>query len=160
MQVYHPLNPIYDKDSQVLILGSMPSITSRNEGFYYANKNNRFWKVIEIIFNVNLNTNSEKENFLLKNNIALWDVFASCQIKGSSDSSIIDGKLNDIETLIKNSNIQVIFCTGKVAFNTLTKNFRTNIPILYLPSPSSANAGTKIETLVTEYSKILNYLKK
>ena len=86
MIVHHTLKPIYNENSKILILGSMPSIISRENNFYYANKTNRFWLIINNIFNTNLNTNEEKENFLLKNNIALFDMIKSCEITGSSDS--------------------------------------------------------------------------
>ena len=158
MYVTHNLKPIYNKESKILILGSMPSTRSRELGFYYAHPQNRFWQIIEILFKIKLENKEEKIKFLLKNNIALWDVFKSCEISASSDNSIKNYEINDINNIIKNSNIKTIFCTGKTAFNTLSKNFKTNIPIFYLPSPSSANASKKLETLVTEYEKIFHYL--
>ncbi len=159
MHVIHNLKPIFNKNSKILILGSMPSIKSRELGFYYAHPQNRFWQILEILFEIKLETKEEKIKFLLKNNIALWDVFKSCDILASSDNSIKNYKINDINYIIKNSKIKVIFCTGKSAFNTLSKNFKTDIPIFYLSSPSSANASKKLETLVTEYKIILQYLK-
>ena len=159
MHVIHNLKPIFNKNSKILILGSMPSIKSRELGFYYAHPQNRFWQILEILFEIKLETKEEKIEFLLKNNIALWDVFKSCDILASSDNSIKNYKINDINYIIKNSKIKVIFCTGKSAFNRLSKNFKTDIPIFYLSSPSSANASKKLETLVTEYKIILQYLK-
>ena len=158
MYVTHNLKPIYNKESKILILGSMPSTRSRELGFYYAHPQNRFWQIIEILFKIKLENKEEKIKFLLKNNIALWELFKSCEISASSDNSIKNYEINDINNIIKNSNIKTIFCTGKTAFNTLSKNFKTNIPIFYLPSPSSANASKKLETLVTEYEKIFHYL--
>ena len=158
MQVYHELPPIYDEYSKVLILGSMPSQKSREVGFYYAHKTNRFWHILEKLFHVNLNTIEEKKKFLLDNHIALWDVFAFCEINASSDASIKNYQLNDIDMILKHANIKAIFCTGKKSYDTLIKNFKTNMPIIYLPSPSSANAAFSLKTLVTKYKIILNYL--
>ena len=158
MQVYHELSPIYDVDSKVLILGSMPSVKSREVGFYYAHKTNRFWVILEKLFNVSLNTIEEKKKFLLENHIALWDVFAFCEIDASSDASIKNYQLNDINMILKNAKIKAIFCTGKKSYDTLMKNFKTDIPIIYLPSPSSANAAFSLETLVAKYQVILDYL--
>lgn len=160
MKVTHTLKPIYNKESKILILGSMPSVKSRKDGFYYAHPMNRFWKIMEMIFNVNLKSNTEKESFLLENNIALWDVFSEVEIRGSSDATIKEYKLNNIEIILSNSNIKAIFCTGKTSYEGLTKNFKTVLPIFYLPSPSSANASKSIETLVTDYKIILDYIKK
>lgn len=113
MKVIHNLKPIYDKNSKVLILGSMPSVISRQNQFYYANKTNRFWKIFEEIYNIKLENIQSKTNFLLENKIALWDVIKSCDIKGSSDSSIKNIKINDIDFILKKCNIEYIFCTGK-----------------------------------------------
>lgn len=158
MQVYHELSPIYDVDSKVLILGSMPSVKSREVGFYYAHKTNRFWFILEKLFNVNLNTIDEKKKFLLDKHIALWDVFEFCEIDASSDASIKNYKLNDINMILKHAKIKAIFCTGKKSYDTLMKNFKTDIPIIYLSSPSSANAAFSLETLVAKYQVILDYL--
>lgn len=159
MNVKHTLKPIYDKNSKILILGSIPSIVSRNNNFYYANKSNRFWKIIEALFNTKLQNNLEKETFLLTNHIALWDVIESCDITNSSDASIKNIKVNNIPKLLKESNIEYIFCTGKKAFNIFNKHFKLNIPIIYLPSPSSANASMSLDKLICEYQKIKETLK-
>ena len=158
MHIIHPLNPIYDKNSKVLILGTMPSVKSREANFYYANKTNRFWPILGKIFNIKFDATIDKEEFILKNNIALWDVVKSCDITGSSDASIKNVKINDIDKIIKDSNIKVIFCTGKKAYETLNKYYKTNIPVYYLSSPSSANAQKSIDELVKEYKIILKYL--
>lgn len=159
MLVTHELSPIYDKYSQILILGSIPSVKSREIGFYYAHPSNRFWKILENLFDVKLITPTDKTKFLLENHIAIWDVFKSCDIHASSDASIKNYELNDIDLIIKNANIKAIFCTGKTAFNNLIKNYQTTIPIISLPSPSSANATWNIEKLTKKYSIILEYLK-
>ena len=162
MKKIHPLKPIYNDKSKVLILGSFPSVISRDNNFYYANPTNRFWKVLESLFNIKLNTNEEKTSILLKNNIALWDVIASCDIHMSSDSSIKDIVPNDITKIIKNSNIKYVFVNGKMAYKLYNKYLlnRVNIEAIYLPSTSSANARYSLEKLITSYSIILEYLKK
>ena len=159
MLVTHELSPIYNENSKILILGSIPSVKSREVGFYYAHPSNRFWKILENLFNEELLTPKEKTEFLLKKHIALWDVFKSCDIHASSDASIKNYELNDIDLIIKSSPIKAIFCTGKTAYNNLIKNYNTTIPIISLPSPSSANATWSIEKLTKEYSIILEYLK-
>lgn len=159
MEIIHPLKPIYDNNSKILILGSMPSVKSREEMFYYAHPTNRFWLVMENLFNLKLTNKEEKEQFLLKHNIALWDVFRKVNIKGSSDASIKNYQINDLNIILNYANINAIFCTGKIAFNALQKNFKTHIPIIYLSSPSSANATKALDELVHEYQQILEYLK-
>ena len=141
MIVKHTLKPIYNKYSKILILGSMPSITSRNNNFYYSHKQNRFWPIINILFNVNLNTTEEKQEFLLKNNIALFDMIKECVITNSSDSSI--------------KNIKYIFCEGKLSYNLYKKYYNNlNIDYFYLPSTSSANASYSLDKLVSIYKII------
>ncbi|MBE6140064.1 MAG: DNA-deoxyinosine glycosylase [Firmicutes bacterium] len=156
MKVIHPLEPIFTKNSKILILGTMPSVISRQEKFYYANPQNRFWPVLENIFHVKLLNYEEKINFLNEKNIALWDVIESCEINNSQDSSIKNIKFNDIISLINKTNIKIVFCTGKKAYDLFQKNF--SFPCLYLPSPSSANAKLKLNDLIKEYEIILKFL--
>lgn len=158
MKVTHNLKPIYDNNSKILILGSMPSVVSRETNFYYANKSNRFWKILSILFCKKLDNNEDKKKFLLENNIALWDVIKSCDIKGSSDTSIKNVVVNDIESILKNSNIKVIACTGLKAYQLFNKYFDVNLEVVYLPSPSSANAKLSLDNLVNEYKIIKDYL--
>lgn len=155
MKVKHTLKPIYNKLSKVLILGSMPSTISRETNFYYAHKTNRFWKILSILFNTELKTNNDKENFLLNNNIAIFDMIKECDINGSSDSSIKNIKVNNLIPIIKNSNIKYIFCTGKLSYNLYQKYYKDlNLECFYLPSPSSANATYSLERLLNEYKII------
>lgn len=155
MKVKHTLTPIYNSDSKILILGSIPSITSRNNNFYYSHKQNRFWKIINILFKVNLNTIEEKKEFLLKNNIALFDMIKECEINASSDSSIKNIKINNIKKIINNSKIKYIFCEGKLSYNLYLKHYSyLNLETFYLPSTSSANARYKLENLLKEYKII------
>ncbi len=157
--VEHTLKPIYDKNSKVLILGTMPSIKSRELNFYYAHPQNRFWRVLEKVFNIKI---IDKEKFLLDYNIALWDVISSCEIKGSSDSSIKNVIPNDINSLIKKTNIKYIFTTGKTAYNLYNKYLyeSTRINAICLPSPSPANAKMSFLELEDKYNKIKEMLKE
>lgn len=155
MKAKHTLKPIYNKHSKILILGSMPSTTSRNNNFYYAHKQNRFWKIINTLFNVKLTTREDKEMFLLKHNIALFDMIKECEISGSSDSSIKNIKINNIKNILNNSNIKYIFCEGKLSYNLFKKNYSDlKVEYFYLPSTSSANASYSLEKLLKEYSII------
>ena len=156
-KIIHPLKPIFDTNSKILILGTMPSVKSRENNMYYSHPKNRFWKVLADIFNEEIPlSNIEKENFLLKHNIALWDVLKSCKIKGSSDSSITDPIVNDFNIIFNKCNIVAIFTTGK----TSTKLFKelTGKESIYLPSTSPANCKISFNDLVKEYKKILTYL--
>lgn len=155
MKYINNLKPIYNSESKILILGSFPSIISRKNNFYYANKQNRFWEIFEIIFNIKLNTKYKKIDFLLKNKIALWDIIYSCEIINSKDSSIKNVTPNDITQIIKISNINHIFITSKKALHYYTRFFNhLNINVSYLPSPSSANAKYSLNKLVEIYKKI------
>ena len=156
--IIHPLKPIYDRNSKILILGTMPSFKSRENNMYYSHPKNRFWKVLSIIFNEETPiSNNEKVSFLLKHNIALWDVLKSCKIKGSSDSSIKDPIVNDFNHIFNNCNINAVFTTGKKA-SKLYKNL-TGKESLYLPSTSPANCALSLDNLVECYKTILSYLK-
>lgn len=156
MLIYHELEPVYNKDSKVLILGSIPSITSRQNKFYYMHKNNRFWPIMEELYNVTLPTIDMRKKFILDNSLALYDVCASCNIKSSSDASIKDVKVNDLSFILANSKIDTIFCLGKTAYNLYIKYLysKTNITPIYLPSPSSANCSYSLDKLKSAYQKI------
>lgn len=158
MKVTHTLAPIYDNNSKILILGSMPSIKSRELNFYYANTTNRFWKIFEILFNTKLTTNEEKITLLHKNHIALFDVFKSADINKSSDNSIKNYTLNDLSPITNNNKIKAIFITGKKAYETFIKNNSLDIKVFYLPSPSGANAKLSLNDLVNYYKIILEFL--
>jgi len=155
----HTLKPIYNKNSKILILGSFPSRISILNNFYYSNKNNRFWNVMERLYNIKLNSNEDKINFLLNNNIALWDVIYSCDINNSSDSSIKNVVPNDIKSIIEKSNIKYILVTGKTALKYYNKYLLDKIGIdaVYLPSTSSANAKYAVDDLINEYKIIKKY---
>ncbi len=158
MLVEHPLKPIYNSESKVLILGTMPSIKSRERNFYYAHPQNRFWKNLSKVFDEPIGeTNEERINFLLTNHIALFDVLKSCDISSSSDSSIKNPIPNDLTPILKESKINTIFTTGKKAYTLYQKYCypKTNIKAILLPSPSPANCPKGIEEkLYKEYSQI------
>ena len=122
MKVNHEFGPCVNKDSKVLILGSIPSVKSREFGFYYMHPQNRFWKIISDLFEEDFpETIDEKKDFLKRNKIALWDVLDTCEIEGSSDSSIRNPKVNDIKSIIYGTDIKHIFVTGKKAFELYKK---------------------------------------
>lgn len=162
VRLIHPFPPIYDKNSQILILGTFPSPKSRSSNFYYSHPQNHFWKVIAHIFNQKVPiTNQEKEQFLLKNHIALWDVIQSCEIKGAKDETIKNPLPNDLNMILKKANIKAIFTTGKKATELYQKLIYpyTDIQSNYLPSTSPANsANYTIEDLHQAYLQIMNYL--
>ena len=156
MKVLHELKPIFDENSKILILGSIPSVKSREIGFYYGHKQNRFWPVLADIFNENLTSIDKKIAFLKKYHIALWDVLAQCEIEGSSDNSIKNAKANDLNIILKKADIKHIFVTGKVAEKLYNKYIfpKIKIPCIYLPSTSPANRALKYEKLKEAYLQI------
>jgi len=159
--IIHPLKPIYDKNSKILILGSFPSKISREYDFYYANPTNRFWKIMSKLFDIELSSIESKVDLLYKNHIALWDVIYSCEIAGSSDLSIKNVIPNDIDKILNNSMVKTIFVTGKAAFKYYNKYLKDklNIEAILLPSSSSANASFSLESLIEKYKVIIEYLK-
>lgn len=158
--IVHPFNPIYDSQSRILILGTFPSVKSRENDFYYGHPQNRFWKVLSAVFNSKLpRTIVEKKNFLLQNRIALWDVISSCNITGSSDSSITNAIPNDLTIILLNTSIKKIYCNGTKAFELYQKYIfpKTKIPAIKLPSTSPANASWTIDKLIEEWGQISIY---
>ena len=158
MKVKHTLKPIYDESSKVLILGSLPSVKSREIGFYYGHPKNRFWSTLENVFEEKIgNTKEEKINFLKKHHIALFDVVKKCDISSSSDASIKNVIPNNLKPILKNSNIKTIFTTGTKAHQLYKKYIypKTKIEDIPLSSTSPANCKKGIEEiLIKEYTKI------
>lgn len=153
----HPFDPVIDENSKVLILGSFPSFDSFKYSFYYANKNNAFWKILETIYNVKLNSTEDKTKLLKEKHIALWDVIKSCKRDSSLDSRLKDIKLNNIEKLLKDyPNICKIGCNGKKAYELFVKNFKTEKEVVYLQSTSSANARIKFDEKLKIYKEFLS----
>lgn len=153
----HPFPPLYDKNSKILILGSFPSVKSREQNFFYGHPQNRFWKVVATVLEKEIPTTiEEKRAFVLSSNIALWDVIASCEITGSSDSSIKNVVANDLTEILETANIKKIFVNGKTAekyYNRYIKN-KIGRDAVCLPSTSPANAMWNVESLVEEWEKI------
>ena len=153
----HPFPPLYDSNSKILILGSFPSVKSREQMFFYGHPQNRFWKVISAITGDDVPvTIEEKRALLLKNRIALWDVIASCDITGSSDSSITNVTANDLTVILQNSAVSRIFVNGKTAEKYYNRYIRDKLGIdaVCLPSTSPANAQWNIPKLISEWSII------
>lgn len=150
MSIQKGLPPIYNADSEVLILGSFPSKESRKSGSYYSNKSNSFWNIICEHCNEPLPTNnSEKEAILLKHHIAVWDMIESCEIVGSSDKNIKDAeyhKASEIQDLLNRSKIKKIIINGHTLDETYKKYFgEIDMPSVAVLSTSSANNGRKIQ---------------
>ena len=150
----HPFPAIYAPDSRILILGSFPSVKSREQMFFYGHPQNRFWKVIAGIFKEPLpQTIDEKKDLLLRHRIAVWDVIDSCDIVGSSDSSIRNVVPNDMNLILSNAKIQGIFANGGKAHQLFVKfcNKEGMPPLGKLPSTSPANAAWNLERLTAEW---------
>ena len=157
----HTFEPIYNKDSRILILGSFPSVKSRENNFYYGHPQNRFWKVIAGVTGKAVPlTIEEKKELLLGNHIAIWDVIASCSIQGSSDSSIKDVVVNDFSKILAESKIKVIYVNGNKAYELYHKHAEpvTGIAAIKLPSTSPANAAWSVEKLCDSWKQILTSL--
>lgn len=155
--IKHPFPPLYNKDSKILILGSFPSVKSREQMFFYGHPQNRFWKVVSSVFERDEpETIEEKKQLLYENGVALWDVIASCEIAGSSDSSIKNVKVNDISKILEESDIRQIFVNGKTAEKYFKKYTQAQInrEAVCLPSTSPANAVWSLEKLVEAWQAI------
>ena len=156
--VEHPISPVFNKDSKILILGSFPSVKSREANFFYGHPQNRFWKVVALVFEeVVPETVEQKRSFLLRNQVAVWDVIKSCDIIGSSDSSIKNVVANDLTVILKEAEIKQIFVNGKKAEQFYKKYIEKEIgrKAICLPSMSPANAAWSVEKLVSEWKQIL-----
>lgn len=157
MRQIHPIPPVYDAHSTVLILGSFPSVKSRETGFFYGHAQNRFWRVTAAVFGCPVPaTIPEKRAFLLGNRIALWDVLAACDIDGSADASIRDVCPNDLAPILAAAPITRIFTNGAAADALYTRYLlqTVGIPAVRLPSTSPANAAWSLERLVDAWKII------
>lgn len=158
MTVTHGIKPVFDSRSRVLLLGTMPSPASREQGFYYGHPQNRFWRVIAAIFDEPApRAIEEKRDMLLRHHIALWDVLASCEIEGASDASIRDAQPNDLARIFDAADIRAVFATGTKAGELYRKLIEPTlgVPCTTLPSTSPANAKMKLADLVDAYGKAL-----
>ncbi|EPP1161699.1 DNA-deoxyinosine glycosylase [Campylobacter jejuni] len=154
----HPFEPFFDKDSKILILGSFPSIKSRQDGFYYQHPRNRFWPILETLFDVKLENIAEQQAFLRKKHIALWDVLQSCKIKNSDDKTISYAKANDLNLILSQTKIQAIFTTGQSAYRFFVK-FHPRLEAIALSSTSPANLNFSFEQLLQNYEIIKKFTK-
>ena len=156
--IVHSFEPIFDSASQILILGTLPSVKSRETNFYYGHKQNRFWKVLAALFQEPIpETIDEKKHLLLRHHIAIWDVIQSCDIKGSSDSSIKNAVPADISRILKAADIQTIIANGGTAFRLYERYCEpvTGRPAALCPSTSPANAAFSLERLSECWSKFI-----
>lgn len=160
--VTHEFGCFFDKDSRVLILGTIPSPKSREQGFYYGHPQNRFWKVLADVLGEKVvpQTVEERKKFLKRNRIALWDVLESCEIKGASDVSIRNARPNDMNRILQAADIRAIFVAGTKAAKLYKKLClpTCGVEAIQLPSTSPANCGCSDEKLREAYSQICKYL--
>lgn len=149
-KIVHPFPPVVDSDCRILILGSFPSVKSREDGFFYGHPQNRFWRMLAMIFEEPVpQTIPEKRAFLLRNHIALWDVIASCEISGSSDASVRNAMPVDIRQVTDVASIRRVICNGALAGKLYQKHLQpiTAIDAVVLPSTSPTNASWSLERL-------------
>jgi hypoxanthine-DNA glycosylase len=161
LNIKHPIEPVYNASSRVLILGSFPSVKSREQKFFYGHKQNRFWKVLaQLIGTETPGTIEEKRDFLLRNHIAVWDVIASCTIEGSSDSSIRDVVPNDLTRILEAARIQKIFVNGGKAAELYKRYIypQNGVEAIKLPSTSPANAAFSLDRLIREWKIVADTL--
>ena len=155
--IVHPIPPLFNENSKTLILGSFPSVKSREARFFYGHPQNRFWAVIAAVYGYEKPiTIEDKKHLILENRLALWDVIAECEIEGSADSTIKNVKANDLSVILQNSTVERIYVNGKTAekyYNKYTLP-KTGIKAACLPSTSPANAAWSFERLVEAWKVI------
>ena len=154
----HTFDPVFDAESKILILGSFPSVKSRENNFFYGHPQNRFWKVMAKVLEWEVPTTiEEKRKMLLENHVAVWDVIASCSILGSSDTSIKDVVVNDFSKILENSKVERIYVNGGKAYELYHKYAEkvTGIKAVKLPSTSPANAAWSLEKLTKTWKEII-----
>lgn len=160
--VIHPFEPIWNENSRVLILGSMPSIQSRARGFYYANPQNRFWRVMAALFEADIPDGDQgRQHLLLDHHVALWDVLASCDIQGSADGSIRNPQVHDLSVILTGSPIRRIYANGQTAAQLYARYAQsgTGRPCITLPSTSPANGRFSLSNLIDAWQIIRNDLE-
>ena len=154
----HTFDPVFDEESKILILGSFPSVKSRENNFFYGHPQNRFWKVMANVLEWEVPTTiEEKREMLLENHVAVWDVIASCSIVGSSDTSIKDVVVNDFSRILENSKVERVYVNGGKAYELYHKYAEkvTGIQAVKLPSTSPANAAWSLEKLTKTWKEIM-----
>lgn len=155
--IVHPFGPLYNEESTILILGSLPSVKSREQQFFYGHPQNRYWKLIARLFDEpEPTTIEEKKALVLKHHIAMWDTIYSCDIKGSSDSSIKNVVPTDLKAIVDNSKITRVFCNGRTSGKYYHKYQEKilGIPAIELPSTSPANAAWQLDRLAEAWKII------
>ena len=173
-EIQHPIPPVWNEQSRVLILGTMPSPKSRQAGFFYMHPQNRFWSVMSVVFGEEFefpnkalgagatettiaSAITERRDFLLRHKLAMWDVLDSCKIEGAADSTIRDAVPNNFTPIFEGAQIHDVYCTGKTAYGLWKKycadkyEHRYNLTVHCLPSTSPANVQWKLEKLIEEY---------
>lgn len=161
--ILHPFPPLYDENSRILILGSFPSVRSREQRFFYGHPQNRFWRVLSCLLALPCpETQEEKRSLLLANGIALWDVIGSCEIEGSADASIRNATPNDLRPILAAADIRAVFVNGKTALRYYDRFQRPLLgrEAVFLPSTSPANAAMGLTSLTDAWRVILPYLEK
>ena len=159
--IIHPIPPVWDINSKILILGSFPSVKSREQAFFYGHPQNRFWRVLAAVTDAPVPaTVDEKRAFLLSHRVAVWDVIASCDITGSSDSSIKNVTPNDLSAILSGADVKAIFTNGATAHKLYGKYIMPSVgrEDICLPSTSPANAAWTYDKLVAAWSVVGNYL--
>lgn len=157
-RVTHPFPPLFDSGSRTLILGSFPSVKSREAMFFYGHPQNRFWKLIALLCHEETpQTVEEKSSLILRHHLALWDSIQSCTITGSSDSSVRDVVPNDLSVIFDNSKTERVFCNGALSHKMYMKYIypQTGVAAVKLPSTSPANAAFSLERLAQSWKVIL-----
>lgn len=157
----HPFPPLYDETSKILILGSFPSVKSREQQFFYGHRQNRFWKVMARILECPVpETIEEKRTMLLEHHVAVWDVIGSCNITGSSDASIQDVVPNDLSPIFERAKIQAVYANGSKSYEMYQKYIYpvNGRDIVKLPSTSPANAAFSLNRLVEEWQVMRKWL--
>ena len=156
-RINHPFGPLFGPESRILVLGSFPSVKSREQQFFYGHPQNRFWKVVAALFGQDVpRTVPEKKELILSNGLALWDSIASCVITGSSDASIRDVRANDLRIILDSAPIARIYCNGRKSHERYEKYIMPDLgrEAECLPSTSPANAQWSLEKLVAAWSVI------
>ena len=156
-RIVHPFGPLFGENSRVLILGSFPSVKSREQQFFYGHPQNRFWKVIAALFDEDAPaTIPQKRKLILRHGLALWDSIGSCVVTGSSDASIRDVRPNDLRVILDRCPIGRIFCNGKKSHEMFAKYIQPEIgrEAVCLPSTSPANAQWSLEKLIAAWEPV------
>lgn len=156
--VKHTFDPVWDRHSEILILGTFPSVKSREQNFYYGHPQNRFWKLIAAVYEESVpETIEEKKKLILRHHLAVWDVIGQCDIIGSSDSSIRSVIPCDLAGLLKETQIHTVIANGAKAYELYGKYQlpQTGIPAQKLPSTSPANAAWSLERLKEAWGRVL-----